>query len=93
MMLAMLLAAADPQIVNGWSIDRGAERSIGRCAYHVTHPGGRSYEQRPVNAREAESRRHARFFVWGHATDVDVPPSAVLDRELPFTLDLRPPPR
>jgi uncharacterized protein (DUF2126 family) len=74
-------------------IDLWAERSIGRCAYHVAHPGGRSYDQRPVNAGEAEARRGARFFAFGHATDVSIPGSRPLDAELPLTLDLRQSPR
>ncbi len=72
-------------------LDQWAGRSIGRCSYHAGHPGGRNYAQRPVNAPEAEARRNARFFTFGHATDVAVTPPAPLDRELPFTLDLRMP--
>jgi uncharacterized protein (DUF2126 family) len=74
-------------------VDLWAARSIGRCAYHVAHPGGRNYDQRPVNAGEAEARRGARFFAFGHATDMSIPRPGDLDPELPFTLDLRPPPR
>ena len=47
-------------------IDTWNRRSIGGCTYHVVHQGGRSYDSMPVNAVEAESRRHNRFENIGH---------------------------
>jgi uncharacterized protein (DUF2126 family)/transglutaminase-like putative cysteine protease len=47
-------------------IDTWNGRSIGGCSYHVTHPGGRSYDSFPVNSFEAESRRVNRFETLSH---------------------------
>ena len=46
-------------------IDTAAGVSRGGCTYHVSHPGGRSYDRPPVNAVEAESRRGRRFEATG----------------------------
>jgi uncharacterized protein (DUF2126 family) len=70
-------------------VDRNSGRALGGCQYHVVHPGGLSYENFPVNAFEAESRRLSRFFRHGHTPDVIEVKPASISPEYPFTLDLR----
>jgi uncharacterized protein (DUF2126 family)/transglutaminase-like putative cysteine protease len=78
-------------------IDRANRLSLGGATYHVVHPGGRSYDSPPVNAKEAEARRARRFEAEGFSTgevDVDALVAELTWRsagrtEYPLTLDLR----
>ena len=47
-------------------VDTWHQRAIGGCKYFVVHPGGRSYDDFPVNANVAETRRISRFWEYGH---------------------------
>ena len=64
-------------------------RSIGGCTYFPTHPGGRNFETRPVNALEAEGRRIASFDPNGHTIGTFVPRRIEQDPRFRTTLDLR----
>ncbi|MGB8795596.1 MAG: transglutaminase family protein [Mycobacterium sp.] len=46
-------------------VDLATGTSRGGCTYHIAHPGGRAYDEPPVNAVEAESRRARRFEATG----------------------------
>jgi uncharacterized protein (DUF2126 family)/transglutaminase-like putative cysteine protease len=68
--------------------DTWTHRSIGGCTYHVYHPGGRAHETMPINEYEAEGRRLARFWAFGHtpgASNVSIEEN---HGDMAWTLDL-----
>ncbi|MFI5503203.1 transglutaminase family protein [Nocardia asteroides] len=50
-------------------VDAATGLSHGGCTYHVAHPGGRAYDDAPVNAVAAQSRRNRRFEAAGHTVN------------------------
>jgi uncharacterized protein (DUF2126 family) len=70
-------------------VDRWTSRSLGGFGYHVSHPGGRTHDNRPVNALEAEGRRRARFSRTAHTPGPVTLPEPLPSVDFPFTLDLR----
>ncbi|UZD23580.1 transglutaminase family protein [Algoriphagus halophytocola] len=56
--------------------DSWTKKSVAACQYHVVHPGGRSYDNFPVNSYEAEARRVSRFFDYGHTISQPTVPLA-----------------
>ncbi|HCB44550.1 MAG TPA: IMP dehydrogenase [Pseudomonas sp.] len=70
-------------------VDTWNARSLGGCTYHVVHPAGRNFERFPINANEAEARRMARFWEYGHTQGAMAEIQQAPGQEYPHTLDLR----
>ena len=69
--------------------DTWTGRALGGMTHHVAHPGGRSYEDFPVNSNSAEARRRSRFYPFGHTPGPSPEPKPVSGPDYPRTLDLR----
>ncbi|MEM9044984.1 MAG: transglutaminase family protein [Pseudomonadota bacterium] len=69
--------------------DRFTGRALGGCSYFVAHPGGRPFEEQPVNDLEAEGRRMARFTPHGHTPGMWAPSQPDMSPQFPMTLDMR----
>ncbi len=70
-------------------VDTWNDKSVGGCTYNVAHPGGRSYDDFPINAFAAEARRVARFFKFGHTPGTIKVRTVTPSLEFPLTMDLR----
>ena len=71
--------------------DRFTETIIGGSRYHVAHPGGRNYQNFPINEYEAQARRLVRFEADGQTAATYTITKEIPHPEFPLTLDLRRP--
>ena len=63
-------------------IDTWNGHSVGGCTYFVAHPGGRSYDDFPINDYAAETRRMTRFWDYGHTPGVIIRPPLATTRDI-----------
>jgi uncharacterized protein (DUF2126 family)/transglutaminase-like putative cysteine protease len=69
--------------------DTWNQRATAGFKYHVSHPGGLSFDMRPRNALEAESRRATLFVPMGHSPGPTAIATGGINPLFPLTLDLR----
>ena len=69
-------------------MDHRDGRCLAQCIYRIESPAGREYEERPVNAEEALTRRLERFEIIDPVVPVAMPPEEI-NPMFPGTLDLR----
>ncbi len=70
-------------------IDTWNDKSLGGCQYHVVHPGGRAYEDFPLNGFVATSRRRSRFFKMNKSMGKQFPIQSKPSLDYPMTLDMQ----
>ncbi|MBV9407028.1 MAG: transglutaminase family protein, partial [Acidobacteriaceae bacterium] len=70
-------------------VDLWNTNSLGGCFYHVMHPAGRPYTNRPSNADEAQNRRSERFQPFGDRPAPAFTADEDTNSVYPMTLDLR----
>jgi uncharacterized protein (DUF2126 family) len=70
-------------------VDTWNDRSVGGARLHGSDPSGRFNGALPVNAREAEARRAARFETPAHSPAGTAFKTPLVAPEHPMTLDLR----
>lgn len=71
-------------------IDTVTGHVVGGCRYHSSHPGGRSFDDSPVNSLEADGRWRSRFDPYGQSPGkVPEPVPYRSANEHPLTLDMR----
>jgi uncharacterized protein (DUF2126 family)/transglutaminase-like putative cysteine protease len=68
-------------------IDTATGMSRGGCTYYVSHPGGMAYDEPPVNAVAAESRRSRRFDATGF-TPAPVDIAAIREKQARLSTDV-----
>ncbi len=71
-------------------VDTWTNRAVAGCRYHSGHPGGRSFDDSPINSLEAAGRWTAKFDAHGHTPGpAKTARSSKRPQEYPLTLDMR----